>query len=56
MVTPLKPLRMPLFIGCLKILRESNKTHSDDEVLGEELLKYIALNTKKLEYTAIKEF
>ena len=48
MVNALKLLRMPLFIGCLKILRESNKTHSDDDVLGEELLKYIALNKKKI--------
>ena len=56
MVSALKILSMPLFIGFLKILRENNKTHSDNDVLEAELLKYIVLNTKKTEYIMIKIF
>ena len=37
---------MPLFIGFLKILRKNNKTYFDDNILEEELLKYIVLNKK----------
>ena len=48
MVNALKLLRMPLFIGFLKILREKNKTYFDDYVLEEELLKYIVLSKKKI--------
>ena len=48
MVNALKLLRMPLFIGILKILREENKTYFDDAVLEEELLKYIVLSKKKI--------
>ena len=47
MFNALNLLRMPLFIEFLKILREKNKTYFDDDVLGEELLKYIVLNKKK---------
>ena len=41
---------MPSFIGFLKILREKNKTYFDDDVLEEELLKYMVLNKKRLLY------
>ena len=37
---------MPIFIGFLKILREKNKIYSDDDLLKEDLLKYIELNKK----------
>ena len=47
MVSALKILKMSLFIGFLKILRENNKTYSDDDVLEEKLLKYIVLNKKR---------
>ena len=47
MVNALKLLRMSLFIGFLKILREKNKIYFDDDVLAEELLKYIVLNKKR---------
>ena len=44
MVNALRLLEMSLFIGLLKILRENNKIHSNDDVLEEEFLKYIELN------------
>ena len=44
MVNALRLLKMPSFIGFLKILAEKNKIYSDDGVLEEELLKYIGLN------------
>ena len=47
MVNALKLLKMPLFIGFLKILREKNKIYFYDDVLEEELLKYIVLNKKR---------
>ena len=47
MVNILKLLRMPLFIGFLKIWREKHKTFFNDDILAEELLKYIVLNKKK---------
>ena len=40
---------MSLLIGFLKFLRENNKAHSDDDVLEEELVKYLRLNKKKIE-------
>ena len=51
MVNALKLLKISLFIGLLKILREKNKTYDDDDdddVLEEEFMKYIVLNTKKM--------
>ena len=56
MVTALKTLKMPLFIGFLKTLRDNNKTHSNDDVLEEELLEYIVSNKKEVEYVRIEEF
>ena len=47
MVNALTLLKIPLFIGFLKILREKNKTYFDDDVLEEELLIYIVLNKKR---------
>ena len=47
MVNALRLLGMPLFTWFLKILGEKNKIYSDDDVLEEELLKYIGLNKKK---------
>ena len=41
---------MPLFIGFLKALREEDKIYSDDDVLEEELIKYIVLNKKNRVY------
>ena len=54
MVNTLKLLRMPLFTGFLNILREKNKTYFNDDVLEEELLKYIVLNKKEIDYIMIK--
>ena len=48
MVIALRLLKVPLFIGFLKNLREKDKIYSDDEVLEEELIKYIVLNKKKI--------
>ena len=45
-INALKLLRMPLFIGFLKILREKDKTYFDDDVLEEELQKYFVLTEK----------
>ena len=56
MVNALRLLEMLLFIGFLKILREKNKMYSNDDVLEEELLKYIELNKKEMDYIAIKKF
>ena len=39
MVNALRLLKIPLFIGFLKILREKKKIYSDDDVLEEELNK-----------------
>ena len=47
---------MPLLIGFLKKLREKDKIYSDDDVLEEELIKYIVLNKKKIEYIMVKNF
>ena len=55
MINALNLLRMPLFIEFLKLLREKNKIYFDDDVLEEELLKYIVLN-KKRDYKMIKNF
>ena len=41
-------LKVPLVIGFLKKLREKDKIYSDDNVLEEELIKYIVLNKKKI--------
>ena len=41
---------MPLFIVFLKTLREEDKIYSDDDVLEEELIKYIVLNKKNRVY------
>ena len=49
MVNALKLLRMPLFTGFLKTLREKNKTYFNDDVLEEELLKYLVLNKKEID-------
>ena len=38
---------MPLLIGFLKNFREKDKMYSNDDVLEEELIKYIVLNKKK---------
>ena len=46
MVIALKVLKMPLCIGLSNISRENNKTHFDDDILEEELLKYVVLNRK----------
>ena len=56
MVAALKILKMLLIIGFLKTLRDNNKTHSNDIILEEELLKYMRLNKKDIEYIRIKEF
>ena len=55
MVNALRLLKMPLFIGFLKIFREKNKIYSDNDVLEEELLKYIELNKRKMDYIVIKK-
>ena len=47
MVIALRLLKMPLFIWFLKNLREKYKIYSDEDVLEEELIKYIVLNKKK---------
>ena len=47
MVIALRLLKRPLFKGFLKNLREKDKIYSDDDVLEEELIKYIVLNKKK---------
>ena len=48
---------MLLFMGFLKILGKNNKVHSDDDdVLEEELLKYLELNKKKINYMVIAGF
>ena len=47
MVIALRLLKMPLFLGFLKNLREKDKIYSDDDVLEEELIKYIVLNKKR---------
>ena len=47
---------MPLFIGFLKNLREKDKIYSDDDVLEEELMKFIVLSKTKREYIMIKSF
>ena len=56
MVNALRLLEMPLFIGFLKFLREKNKIYFDDDILEEELLKYIELHKKKINYMVITEF
>ena len=43
----LKLLKMTFFTGFLKNLREKDEIYSDDDVLEEELIKYIVLNTKR---------
>ena len=49
MVIALRLLKIPLFIGFLKSLREKDKIYSDDDddALEEEFIKYIVLNKKK---------
>ena len=47
MVIALRLLKMPLFLRFLKTLREKDKIYSDDDVLEEELIKYIVLNKKR---------
>ena len=56
MINALRLLKTPLFIEFLKILREKNKLYSNGDVLEVELLKYIGLNKKKMDYIAIKKF
>ena len=56
MVNALRLLKMLLFIGFLKILLEKNKIYFDDDVLEENLLKYIELNKQKMDYIVIKKF
>ena len=55
MVHALKLLRIPLFIGILKILREKDKTYFDDDVLEEQLTKYVVLHKKEIDYIVIKK-
>ena len=43
----LRLLKMPLFIGFLKKLREQDKIYSDDNILEEELIKCIVLSKKR---------
>ena len=47
MFNALRLLEMPIFIEFLKMFRENNKIHSDDDLLEEELLEYIRLNKKR---------
>ena len=57
MVNTLRLLKMPLFTGFLKNLRDENKIYFDADILEEELLKYKVLNEKKkIEYIRIKNF
>ena len=56
MVIALRLLKIPLFIGFLKKLRKNDKIYSDDNVLEEQLIKYIVLNKKKVEHIMIKNF
>ena len=44
MVIAVRLIKMALFIGFLKNLRENDKIYSDDDVLEEELIKRIILN------------
>ena len=46
---------MPLFAGFLKNLRDNNKTRSNDNVLEEELLKYMRLINKIVSKPTIKD-
>ena len=55
MVEALKRLKMSLFLGFLKTLRDNNKTHSNDDVLEEELLKYMRLVNKIVSKPTIKD-
>ena len=50
----LKILKMSLFLGFLKKLKEQDKLKSDD--IENELIKYIESNITKLRYMMIKEF
>ena len=50
----LKILKMSLFLGFLKKLKEQDKLKSDD--IEKELIKYIESNITKLRYMMIKEF
>ena len=50
----LKILKMSLFLGFLKKLKEQDKLKSDD--IENELIKYIERNITKLRYIMIKEF
>ena len=52
MVEASKLLKMHLFIGLLKNLRENSKTNCDDDndVLENEILKYIVSNKKDKVY------
>ena len=45
---------MSHFLGFVKQLKEQSKIKSDD--VDEELLKYIELNKKELDYMLIKKF
>ena len=56
MVSALRLLKISLFIGFLKILKANNKVHSDDDVLEEEMVKYVRLNEKKIEHIMINSF
>ena len=49
----LKILKMSLFLGLLKKLKEQDKLKSDD--IENELIKYIESNITKLRYMMIKE-
>ena len=50
----LKILKISLFLGFLKKLKEQDKLKSDD--IENELIKYIESNITKLRYMMIKEF
>ena len=54
LVEVLRKLKMPLFVGFLKTLRDNNKTHSNDDVSEEELLKYMRLINKIVSKPTIK--
>ena len=50
----LKILKMSLFLGFLKKLKEQDKLKSDD--IENELIKYIESNMTELRYLMIKDF
>ena len=55
MVEALKKLKMSLFVGVLKTLRDNSKILSNDDVLEEKLLKYVRLINKIVSKLTIKD-